>query len=82
MKPTRQNNDINTIKDVRNIFNELRNNLSHKETKRIRKKIRRIEAVHNVLKEKEQKDSLTSRQKNMLRMMKGILRTLVSTLRI
>ena len=67
MKPTRQNNDINTIKDVRNIFNELRNNLSHKETKRIRKKIRRIEAVHNVLKEKEQKDSLTSRQKNMLR---------------
>ena len=82
MKPTRQNNDINTIKDVRNIFNELRNNLSHKETKRIRKKIRRIEAVHNVLKEKEQKDSLTCRQKNMLRMMKGILRTLVSTLRI
>ena len=38
MKPTRQNNDISTIKDVRNIFNELRNNLSHKETKRIRKK--------------------------------------------
>ena len=67
MKPTRQNNDINTIKDARNIFNELRNNLSHEETKRIRKKIRRIEAVHNVLKEKEQKDSLTSRQKNMLR---------------
>ena len=67
MKPTRQNNDINTIKDARNIFNEPRNNLSHEETKRIRKKIRRIEAVHNVLKEKEQKDSLTSRQKNMLR---------------
>ena len=82
MKPTRQNNDINTRKDVRNIFNELRNNLSYKETKRIRNKFRGIEAVHNVLKEKEQKDSLTSRQKNMLRMIKGILRTLVSTLRI
>ena len=34
---------------------------------RIRKKLRRIEAVYNVLKEKEKKGSLTSRQKNMLR---------------
>ena len=33
---------------------------------RIRKKLRRIEAVYSVLKEKEQKGSLTSRQKNML----------------
>ena len=49
------------------LFNELRSNLSHEETKRIRKNLHRIEAVHNVLKEKEQKDSLTSRQKNMLR---------------
>ena len=49
------------------LLNELRSNLSHEETKRIRKKLRSIEAVHNVLKEKEQKDSLTSRQKNMLR---------------
>ena len=39
----------------------------HKETKRIRKKLYRIEGVYNVLKEKEQKGSLTSRQKNMLR---------------
>ena len=43
------------------LLNEIRSNLSGKETKRIRKKLRRIEAVHNVLKEKEQKDSLTSR---------------------
>ena len=49
------------------LLNELRSNLSHEETKRIRKKLSRIEAVLNVLKEKEQKDSLTSRQKNMLR---------------
>ena len=32
----------------------------------LEKKLRRIEAVYNVLKEKEQKSSLTSRQKNML----------------
>ena len=66
MEPTRQNNDINAIKDVRKLFNEIRSNLSHEETKRIRKKLRRIEAVYNVLKEKEQKSSLTSRQNNML----------------
>ena len=34
---------------------------------RIRKKLHRIEAVFSVLREKEQKGSLTSRQKNMLR---------------
>ena len=67
MKATSLNNSINAINNVRMLFNELRSNLSHEETKRIRKKLHRIEAVHNVLKEKEQKDSLTSRQKNMLR---------------
>ena len=60
------NNVINAIVDVRNTLNELRNNLSHDETRRIRKKLRRIEVVYNVLKEKEQKDSLRSRQKNIL----------------
>ena len=67
MESTRQNNSISAIKDVRKLFNELRSNLSHEETKGIRKKLRRIEVVYNVLKEKEQKGSLTSRQKNMLR---------------
>ena len=67
MEPTRQNNSINAINDVRMLLNELRNNLSHQETKGIRKKLQRIEAVYNVLKEKDQKSSLTSRQKNMLR---------------
>ena len=60
------NNNINVTKDARELLNERRSNLSQEETKRIRK-LRRIEAVYNVLKEKEQKDSLTSRQKNMLR---------------
>ena len=67
MKSIRQNNNINAIKEVRKLFNDVRNNLSHEETKRIRKKLHRIEAVYSVLKEKEQKGSLTSRQKNMLR---------------
>ena len=38
-----------------------------KKQRELEKKLRRIEAVYNVLKEKEQKGSLTSRQKNMLR---------------
>ena len=66
MKATSLNNSINAINNVRMLLNELRSNLSHEETKRIRKKLRRIEAVYSVLKEKEQKGSLTSRQKNML----------------
>ena len=66
MESTSQNNNINAIKEVRKLFNDVRNNLSHEETKRIRKKLHRIEAVYSVLKEKEQKGSLTSRQKNML----------------
>ena len=44
MEPTRQNN-ITAIKDVRKLCNEIRSNLSHEETKRIRKKLRRIEAM-------------------------------------
>ena len=66
MKGTSLNNSINATRNARMPLNELRSNLSHEETKRIRKKLRRIEAVYNVLKEKEQKGSLTSRQKNML----------------
>ena len=67
MESTRQNNSFNAINDVRTLLNELRSNLSREETKRIRKKLCRIEAAYNVLKEKEQKEGLTSRQKNMLR---------------
>ena len=40
MESTRQN--TNTIKEVRKLFNDVRNNLSHEETKRIRKKLHRI----------------------------------------
>ena len=76
MESARQNNSINAINDVRMLLNEFRNNLSREETKRIRRKLHRIEAVHNVLKEKEQKESLTSRQKNMLRNDEGYLKNI------
>ena len=66
MKSARQNNNINAIKEVRKLFNDVRNNLSHEEIKRIRKKLCRREAVYTVLKDKEKKGSLTSRQKNIL----------------
>ena len=47
------NNNINAIKEVRELFNEVRSNLSHEETKRISKKLYRKEAVYNFLKEKK-----------------------------
>ena len=45
------NNDNNATQDARELLNEHRSNLSREKTKRIRKKLRRIEAVYNVLKE-------------------------------
>ena len=54
----------NAIKEVRELFNELRINLSWKEIKRIRKELYKKEAVYNFLKEK---DSLTSKQKKALK---------------
>ena len=50
MESTTINNDINSIKEVRELFNELRRNLLRKETKRIRKKLYKKEAVYNFLK--------------------------------
>ena len=76
MEPARQNNSMNAINDIRMLLNELRNNLFREKTKRIRKKLRRIEAVYNVLKEKEQKGSLTSRKKNMLWNDEGYLKNI------
>ena len=50
MKSRSINNVINAIKEVRELFNEIRGSLSREESKRIRKKLHRIEAVYNVLK--------------------------------
>ena len=67
MESTTINNSINAIKEVRTLFNDVRNNLSHEETKRIRKELYKKEAVYNFLKEKEQEGSLTNQQKNVLK---------------
>ena len=67
MEPTSQNSNMNAIKEVRELFNDLRSNLSCEETKRIRKELYKKEVVYNFLKEKEQEGSLTNKQKNVLK---------------
>ena len=66
MESKTTNNNINAIKEVRKLFNEVRSNLSREETKRIREKLYKKEAVYNFLKEKEQNGSSTSKQENVL----------------
>ena len=63
-EPATLNNDINVFKDARKLFNECRNSLFHKEINKIRKELYKKEAVHNSLKEK---DSLTNKQKVVLK---------------
>ena len=53
----------NAIKEVIELFNELRSDISHEEINRIRKELYKKEAVYNSLKEK---DRLTNKQKNVL----------------
>ena len=67
MESTTINNSINAIKEVRKLFNDVKNNLSHDETNRIRKELYKKEAVYNFLKEKEQEGSLKNKQKNVLK---------------
>ena len=67
MESTTINNSINAIKEVRKLFNDVRNNLSHEETKRIRKELCKKEVVYNFLKEKEQEGSLTNKEKKVLK---------------
>ena len=67
MESTSQNNNINAIKEVRELFNDLRSNLSREETKRIRKELYKKEVVYNFLKEKEQEGSLTNKEKKVLK---------------
>ena len=54
----------NAIKEVREFFNDIRGSLSREEINRIRKKLYKKEAEYNFLKEK---DSLTNKQKNVLK---------------
>ena len=80
MEHPASNKNIKAIKEVRRLFNELRSNLSGNETKRIRTKLYKKEAASMFFKEKEKDDTLTNRQKNVikniLRILAGILRTM------
>ena len=67
MEHTTSNYHINAIKDVRKLFNELRSNLSSKETRTIRRKLYKKETSSMLFKEKEQDDTLTIRQKNVIK---------------
>ena len=67
MESTTTNNGINAIKEVIELFNELRSNLSREETKKVREKLHKKETFYNFLKEKEQEGSLTNKQKSMLK---------------
>ena len=63
MESARQNNSI-AINNARMLLNELGSNLSREETKRIRDKLYKKEAIYNFLKEK---DSLTNKEKKILK---------------
>ena len=67
MEPTNQNNDINVTQETRQVFNELRSNLSIEEINRSRKKLKIKESVYNFLNEKEQNGSLTNKDKKVLK---------------
>ena len=82
MEPTNQNNDINVTQVTRQLFNELRSNLSRKEINRIRKKLNTKEFVYNFLKEKKQKGSLTNKEKKVLKNIDRYLKNIVYILRI
>ena len=64
MESTTINNGINAIKEVRELFSELRSNLSREEINRIRKELYKKEAVYNFLKEK---DGLTDKENIVLK---------------
>ena len=61
------NNDTSAMQEIRKLFNERIINLSREETKRIRKNLHKKEAFYNVLKDKEQKGSLTNDEKKKLK---------------
>ena len=68
----------NSIKKVRELFNELRSNISCEEKKRIREKLYKKEAVYNFLKEK---DGSTDKEKIVLKNIAQYLKKLNNDLK-
>ena len=66
-EPVTSNDAINEFKNARKLLNEPRNNLLREETKTIKKKIHKKETIYNVLKDKEQRGSLTNDEKKTLK---------------
>ena len=75
MKSTTVNN---AIKEARELFNEVRSNLSPEETKRNREKLYKKEAIYDFLK---QKDSLTDKEKIVLKNIGKYLKKLKNDLK-
>ena len=60
----RKSEDNNVeIGETKKLFNELRNNFSKQEINKIRRKFRLKESIEKYLKELEQKDTLTEKEK-------------------
>ena len=68
----------NPIKEVRELFNEIRSNLSREEINRIRKKLYKKDVVYNFLKEK---DGLTDKEKIVLKNIGKYLKKLSNDLK-
>ena len=68
----------NQIKEAKELFNEIRSNLSHEEINIIRKKLYKKEAVYNFLKGK---DDLTDIEKNVLKYIGKYLKKLNNDLK-
>ena len=81
MESTRKNNNIKAIKEFRKLFNDVSNNLSNEETKRIRKELYKKEVVYNFLKGKEKEGSLANKQKNVLQKIDRYLKKLNNDLK-
>ena len=69
-------NSNTEIGETKKLFNNLRNNFSREEIKKLREKFHKKEWVYNHLKEIEQKDSLTTKEKRMLRNIKNYFKKL------
>ena len=68
----------NLMKEVRELFNELRSNFSREKVNRIRKKLYKKEAVYNILKEQ---DGLTDKEKIVLKNIGNYLKKLNNDLK-
>ena len=68
-------NSNTEIEETKKLFNNLRNNFSREKIKKHREKCYKKERVYNHLKEIEPKDSLTTKEKRVLKNIISILKS-------